>query len=113
MHSNTLIVNQQSIPLDPQGYLENRSDWNPAVAQALAQQEHLELSDAHWELIELIQRFYREFEHSPANRILIKYVKQHLGEAKGNSIYVMQLFPGTPAKRIAKIAGLPRPTHCL
>ena len=113
MPAPDLIVNQRAIPLDPQGYLENLSDWNPDVAQALAQQDGIELSDAHWELIHLIQGFYREFEHSPANRILVKYVKQHLGEEKGNSLYLLQLFPGSSAKRLAKIAGLPRPTHCL
>lgn len=113
MNSNTLTVNQRAIPLDQQGYLERLSDWNRDVAEALAEQNSITLTPSHWEIIELIQRFYREFEHSPAMRILVKYVKQHLGEDKGNSIYIMRHFPGSSAKLIAKIAGLPRPTHCL
>jgi tRNA 2-thiouridine synthesizing protein E len=46
-------------------------------------------------------------------RPLVKQVREQLGEDKANSIYLMQLFPGSPAKLLAKIAGLPRPTNCL
>ena len=28
-------------------------------------------------------------------------------------VYLMMLFPGSPAKRIARLAGLPKPTNCL
>ncbi len=49
----------------------------------------------------------------PSNRLFVKAVKEALGEDKGNSIYLMQLFPGTPAKTACRIAGLPRPTNCL
>ena len=50
---------------------------------------------------------------SPAMRPLAKYIKLHLGAEKANSIYLMQLFPQSPAKYLAKIAGLPRPENCL
>ena len=46
-------------------------------------------------------------------RPLVKYVSQTLGSDKGSSIYLLQLFPGSPAKVASKIAGLPRPEHCL
>lgn len=109
----TIEVDGNAIPLDKEGYLKNLSQWNTTVATALAANENLQLTDAHWEIIHLTQQFHQKFEHSPAMRILVKYVKQHLGEEKGNSIYLMQLFPQSPAKLIAKIAGLPRPTNCL
>ena len=44
---------------------------------------------------------------------LVKLVAARLGATKGNSIYLLSLFPGNPAKLAAKIAGLPRPTNCL
>ncbi|AUM10928.1 TusE/DsrC/DsvC family sulfur relay protein [Ketobacter alkanivorans] len=108
-----LIVNQQNIALDKDGYLLHLSDWSEPAALAMAEEAGIQLTDAHWEIVRLLQQFHREFEHSPAMRILVKYVKQHLGEEKGNSIYLMQLFPGSPAKLAARIAGLPRPTNCL
>jgi tRNA 2-thiouridine synthesizing protein E len=43
----------------------------------------------------------------------VKAVKQSLGDDKGRSIYLMQLFPGSPAKLAARLAGLPKPDNCL
>jgi len=110
---NNLAVGSSNISLDKEGYLKNLSDWSESIAVALALKASIELTDAHWEVIHLLRAFHAEFEHAPAMRIMVKTVKKTLGEHKGNSIYLMQLFPGSPAKLAAKIAGLPRPTNCL
>jgi tRNA 2-thiouridine synthesizing protein E len=110
---NELKVGDRVIALDKEGYLKNLDDWDDAVAHALALHENIELTPAHWEIIQVLRDFHQRFEHSPPMRILVKSVKQALGEDKGNSIYLMQLFPDSPAKRAARIAGLPRPTNCL
>ncbi len=99
--------------LDREGYLVNLSDWSPEIAQELAQSEGIHLRAQHWELIELVRDFYQEYELSPSMRPLVKRVSILLGKEKGNSIYLLQMFPGNPAKTLAKIAGLPRPTHCI
>jgi len=99
--------------LDPQGFLVNLCDWNEDVAVYLAQVEGINLNQAHWEIIYILRNFYQEFELSPAMRILVKLVKQKLGADKGNSIYLLGLFPRSPAKIASKIAGLPKPTNCL
>lgn len=111
--SATLEVNGQTITLDAEGYLEHFESWNTAIALAIAAGEGLELSPAHWEVLEVLRDFYREFAQSPAMRPLVKYVGQRLGADKGNSIYLLRLFPGSPAKLAARIAGLPRPENCL
>ncbi|MFV8782771.1 TusE/DsrC/DsvC family sulfur relay protein [Microbulbifer sp. SA54] len=108
-----LHIAGREIPLDKEGFLRELSDWTPEVASALAHSEGIELTDAHWEVLELLQAFYREFELSPAMRPLVKYITLHLGSDKGRSIYLMQLFPPSPAKVASKIAGLPKPTNCL
>lgn len=110
---NTLTVGERTIPLDKEGYLQNLADWDESVAAALAERDGITLTPAHWEILRLLRDFHRRFEHSPPMRVLVKSVKQALGEDKGNSIYLMQLFPGSPAKLAARIAGLPRPTNCL
>lgn len=110
---DTMQIEGHEIELDKEGYLRNLDDWSPAVAEQLASAEGIELSEAHWEVIRLLQDFYREFELSPAMRPLVKYVGQQLGADKGRSIYLMQLFPPSPAKVASKIAGLPKPTNCL
>jgi tRNA 2-thiouridine synthesizing protein E len=98
---------------DEEGYLRDLSIWTEAMAESIAAQEGLLLTPAHWELIYLIRRFYAEFDMSPAMRPLCKYTAVHLGADKGRSIYLLQLFPGSPAKRLAKVAGLPKPENCL
>ncbi|MBR9828010.1 MAG: TusE/DsrC/DsvC family sulfur relay protein [Oceanospirillales bacterium] len=108
-----LLIDDQTIALDEEGYLYNLEQWTPEVARLLAQEESLELTDAHWEIIHLLREFYQQFQLSPAMRPLVKAVAAKLGKDKGRSIYLMQLFPGSPAKVIARLAGLPKPDNCL
>lgn len=98
---------------DKDGFLLDINDWNPEVASELAAAENITLSEAHWEVVHALQDFYREFDLSPAMRPLTRYLKEKLGPEKSTSIYLMTLFPGSPAKLAAKIAGLPRPENCL
>lgn len=97
-----------------EGFLEDAWAWTPEVAEAIAAEDTIELSEKHWEIIRFLRDFYKQHEVSPpSNRLFVKAVKETFGEEKGNSIYLMQLFPGTPAKTACRIAGLPRPTNCL
>ncbi|WP_202931218.1 TusE/DsrC/DsvC family sulfur relay protein [Oceanospirillum linum] len=107
------MTGNKRIPLDDEGYLEQLSDWQPEVAEQMAEKEGLELTEAHWEVIHLLRRFYQEFELSPAMRPLVKYIGLNLGKEKAKSIYLMQLFGESPAKMASKLAGLPKPTNCL
>ena len=109
----TLHVNGREIATDKDGFLKNLEDWNEAVALELAREEGIEMSEAHWEVIHSLKDFYQHFEVSPAMRALVKHIAKELGETKGKSIYLMRLFPPSPAKVTAKIAGLPRPENCL
>lgn len=106
-------MQEASIETDKEGYLVDLADWSEAVAEQLAANEGISLTDDHWALIQIIRAFYDQFEVSPAMRVLVKHIREQLGEEKGNSIYLLKLFPGSPAKVLAKISGLPRPTNCL
>ncbi len=97
-----------------EGFLENQDEWTPRIAEDIAAESDINLSSNHWEIIRFLRLFYQDYEVSPpSNRLFVKAVKERFGEEKGNSIYLMQLFPGTPAKTACRIAGLPRPTNCL
>lgn len=99
--------------IDKEGFLRDLNDWNTDVAHELAAIDSIQLSEEHWEIINLLRTFYETFEVSPAMRVLVKQVKEELGADKGNSIYLMKLFPESPAKVAARIAGLPKPANCL
>lgn len=107
------MTNAHTLLLDKDGFLVNLNDWNTEVAQQLAANEQLELTAAHWEVLNALREFYAEFDLSPAMRPLTRYLKEKLGADKATSLYLLQLFPGSPAKIAAKIAGLPRPENCL
>jgi tRNA 2-thiouridine synthesizing protein E len=98
---------------DKEGFLRNLSDWTPRVAEQIAAAENLELTSAHREVVALLRNYYEEYDSSPAMRALVKYCALNLGPDKGKSIYLMSLFPGSPAKLACKIAGLPKPDNCL
>ena len=98
---------------DKEGYLLNLADWNADVARNIAQANGVMLTKSHWEIIGLLREFYASHEISPPMRPLVKRTREVLGADKGTSLYLLRLFPGSPAKLAAKIAGLPRPTHCL
>ncbi len=110
---NVLTVEGKALALDKDGYLLHLQDWTPTVADALARQEGISLSDAHWEILDLLREFYNEFQLSPATRPLVRYASRRLGPDKGSSLHLNLLFKGTPAKLAAKLAGLPKPTNCL
>jgi len=110
---SSLQLGDRHLPVDKDGYLIELADWSEAAAAALAAREGIVLTEAHWEILWLIRDFYAEFQLSPANRPLIKYVASQLGSEKGNSLHLNRLFNGAPAKLAAKLAGLPKPTNCL
>ena len=106
-------VNGKSLEVDEEGYLANLSEWEPAVAEVMAKDEGLELSDDHWEIINFLREYYEEYQIAPAVRVLTKAVGKKLGKDKGNSKYLYELFPYGPGKQACKLAGLPKPTGCV
>jgi len=98
---------------DKEGFLRQLSDWSPDAAEQIATGEDITLTDAHWEIISLLREYYQAFDSSPSMRPLAKYCSNRLGADKGKSIYLLSLFPGSPAKIASKIAGLPKPDNCL
>jgi len=111
--ANTLVLGKHTLNLDKDGYLLNLEDWTEEVAKLLATQLEIELSPAHWEILSLIRKFHQLRGLSPVMRILVKLVQSELGPTKGNSLYLLKLFPESPARIASKIAGLPRPVNCL
>ncbi|MHA6605240.1 sulfurtransferase TusE [Photobacterium damselae] len=101
------------IETDAQGYLKNVDDWSKELVPLLAEEEGIELTEAHWEVIHFVREFYLKFNTSPAIRMLVKAMAKQYGEEKGSSRYLYKLFPKGPAKQATKLAGLPKPVKCI
>ncbi|MBI5324896.1 MAG: TusE/DsrC/DsvC family sulfur relay protein [Ignavibacteriae bacterium] len=95
------------LEFDNDNHLKNRDDWNEEVAVELAKEEGvLELTDRHWLVINFMRKEYMEKGDAPSIRKLTK-------ESGVETKELYALFPKGPAKKAAKVAGLPKPTGCI
>ncbi len=106
-------LNGTPVEHDEEGYIVDISLWNKELADLIAQDEDIDMSDDHWEVVNFLRNYYEEYQIAPAVRVLTKAIKKTLGPEKGNSQYLYELFPYGPAKQACKIAGLPKPTGCV
>lgn len=104
-------VNGKSIETTDAGYLVEANDWDDDVAQVLAADEEVEMTEQHWDVV----RFLRS-EHvdnagaEPNEREIMKAMKGLWGK-KPTSKDMYNLFPNMPSKQGRKIAGLPQSTR--
>ncbi len=99
--------------IDTHGFLKDYRQWSSEIALFFARQEHIELTQAHWQIIYFLRKYYEVHQSSPAIRLLVKSLKEQHGSDIGNSLYLQSLFPISPAVQAAKIAGLPKPKRCI
>ncbi|MEW6677997.1 MAG: TusE/DsrC/DsvC family sulfur relay protein [Pseudomonadota bacterium] len=109
----TVNIAGKDVDVDEEGYLTNLADWNRDVAEYLAKEEKVDMTEAHWEVIDFLREYYDEYQIAPAIRVLTKAIGKKLGPDKGNNKYLYELFPYGPAKQACKIGGLPKPTGCI
>jgi tRNA 2-thiouridine synthesizing protein E len=85
----------KTVELDADGHLANANDWDEELAKAFAVELGIpELND------------YQEDGDAPSIRRLTK-------ESGVDTKSLYKLFPKGPAKKAAKIAGLPKPKGCI
>ena len=94
-------------------FLKDRSQWTEAVAKQMADRDCIELTPAHWEIVQFMQQYYDQYNHQPNARLFGQAVKKTLGAEKGASAYLYALFPDGPLKYANKYAGLPIPPSCI
>ena len=97
----------KSLAIDADGNLVNLADWNEEIADALAKEEGIEaLNEKHWQVINYMRKVFTETGDAPSIRKLTK-------ESGVDTKELYALFPKGPAKKAARIAGLPKPKGCI
>ncbi len=96
----------ENIALNDEGFLVDPAVWNKDLAVALAEQEGITLTDAHWAVINFCREAAAESGAAPTLRQITKGAGVPTKE-------LFQLFPKGPAKKVAKIAGLGKPEGCV
>jgi len=104
---DTVELVGRKLELDADGHLKNLNDWDKEVAKEFARLEGIpELTDRHWIVIDFMRNVYKEKGDAPSIRKLTK-------ESGVDTKELYALFPKGPAKKAAKIAGLPKPKGCI
>lgn len=103
----TYEVDGKTIETDKNGYLVNVGDWNEAVAEIIAKEEGIEMSEKHWDLVNYLRdEFVNNAGNQPNTRNIVKAMSAKWGEKLGQKD-VYALFPRDPSKQGGRIAGLP------
>lgn len=82
--------------------------WSREIAQGRARAEGLELTAAHWKVIEFLQSIYVSNGPAPHARMLSSALNERFAE-DGGSKHLYQLFPGGPVAQGSRLAGVPAP----
>ena len=101
----TKTVNGHQIEVNDEGYLLNSDQWTDQIANEIAKEEGINLSDKHFEVIS----YLREKSLNDESLSLRRIGKSGIVDIK--EFY--QLFPGAPLKKASKIAGIPKPESCV
>jgi TusE/DsrC/DsvC family sulfur relay protein len=98
-----------SSPLRSDRRLELQN-WNETQAQRIAEQEGIELTDAHWAVIYCLRDYYLENGLAQSGRELGDMLDREFTELGGRK-YLHRLFPHGPVAQGMRIAGLPLPAY--
>jgi tRNA 2-thiouridine synthesizing protein E len=102
----TTTIGTTQIHVDAEGFLTEYEEWSDDLAGQLAAAIGIELTDPHWKVV----RFLRADFATQGETATLRRVSTLAGVAM-KDLFV--LFPGKPAKKMAYIAGLPKPHGCV
>ena len=100
-------------PVDEEGFLVDLKDWTKEIAEQMASDDGVELTEEHWNVLNFLREYYEAYQIAPAVRVLTKAIAKSMGKDRGNSKYLYGLFPYGPGKQGCRFAGLPKPTGCI
>ena len=61
----SIEVGGKQIEVDEDGYIQNLDDWSEDVANYIAKVESVEMTDAHWEVVNFLRDYYKEYKIAP------------------------------------------------
>jgi TusE/DsrC/DsvC family sulfur relay protein len=99
-------INGSEVQVDEEGFLTNPDEWNEELAEVLASRIGIDLTADHWKAIRFLRDDFRQTGETPTVR--------RVSTGTGIDIKTLfTLFPKKPAKKMAYIAGLPKPRGCV
>jgi TusE/DsrC/DsvC family sulfur relay protein len=99
-------INSHQIHVDDEGFLTEYDEWDEDLATVLANRIGIDMTDAHWKVIRFLRDDYKTKGDTATTRRV-----QAVGGVPVKEQFA--LFPKKPAKKMAYIAGLPKPHGCV
>jgi tRNA 2-thiouridine synthesizing protein E len=99
-------IDGRPVHVNEEGFLTEPGEWDEDLANALATQIGINLGDEHWKAIRFLRQDYATQGQTPTLRRV-----SVTGGIPTKQLF--QLFPQKPAKKMAYIAGLPKPHGCV
>jgi len=96
----------KQVQVNEEGFLTVYEEWSEDIALALAKQIEIEMTDEHWKIIKFLREDFKTQKETATSRRV-----QTVGGVPVKEQFV--LFPKKPAKKMAYIAGLPKPKGCV
>jgi TusE/DsrC/DsvC family sulfur relay protein len=96
----------KEVHVNEEGFLTEYDEWNEEIGAELAQNIGVEMTDEHWSLIKWLREDYKEKGETATTRRV-----QTVGGVPTKKQF--ELFPKKPAKKMAYIAGVPKPKGCV
>lgn len=96
----------KQVNVNEEGFLTQYDEWSEEIAKALAAQIDLNLTNEHWKAINFLRADYKNVGETATSRRV-----QTVGGIPVKEQFA--LFPKKPAKKMAYIAGLPKPKGCV
>jgi tRNA 2-thiouridine synthesizing protein E len=103
---STTTIDGRTVHVNEEGFLTDPAEWDEQLAKSLAAQIGIDLTDEHWKAI----RFLREDFASQGETPTLRRIST-VGGIPTKTLF--QLFPQKPAKKLAYVAGLPKPHGCV
>jgi dissimilatory sulfite reductase related protein len=98
----------KTVQVNDEGFMTDATEWDEDIALAIAREEGLsELTEAHWVAINWMREKASGANWKPPS---LRQINKGAG-VPTKQLFV--LFPNTPAKKAAKIAGLTKPEGCV
>jgi tRNA 2-thiouridine synthesizing protein E len=94
------------VTVDDEGFMTDSTQWSEEIAKELASNIGIELSDGHWQVIKFLREDYAEQGETPMLRRV-----SNVGGVPTKELF--RLFPKKPAKKMAYVAGVPKPQGCV
>jgi len=102
----TTTIAGRDVQVDDEGFMTNYDEWDEALGSELATLIGIEMTDEHWKAIRFLREDFKAEGETPTLRRV-----STVGGIATKELFT--LFPKKPAKKMAYVAGLPKPVGCV